>query len=153
VDLNLGSPIQQKDFTESQQKDTGKLLNEITNYIHSQLSSLVYEINPADKIVISQKFYHPVSFIKKLLLVVPAAIGWLIHVPFFFPIKKLIRNKTLHSGHYDSIIVGVAVLFYPVYLFIFSLVLYYFLGGYSWLFILIISPLSFLSYLHLKKQL
>jgi 1-acyl-sn-glycerol-3-phosphate acyltransferase len=128
--INAGEVISKENFTEQLQSD-GKLLNDITSAIQSQLSKLVYEIEKDDIEKHKKIFALPTSNFKKNLLFLPAILGLLLHLPFYFPIKTLVQKKAMHSGHYDSIILGSCFLGYPFYLGIISSLVYTF-GGSWW---------------------
>jgi 1-acyl-sn-glycerol-3-phosphate acyltransferase len=55
------------------------------------------------------------SFTEKLLLLFPGIIGYCLHFPFYFPIRSLIRKKTKGSIFYDSVLFGVLLILYPLY--------------------------------------
>jgi 1-acyl-sn-glycerol-3-phosphate acyltransferase len=51
----------------------------------------------------------------KILLLLPAVIGFLLHAVLYFPIKKLVRQKTDGSVFYDSVLFGLLLIVYPFY--------------------------------------
>ncbi|MDP4132283.1 MAG: 1-acyl-sn-glycerol-3-phosphate acyltransferase [Bacteroidota bacterium] len=61
----------------------------------------------------------PASFLFHLLLTlilfVPAAVGWILHVPLYFPLKRVIHRKTTGTGFFDSIMFCALMITYPVY--------------------------------------
>jgi 1-acyl-sn-glycerol-3-phosphate acyltransferase len=126
--INTGEIINKENFA-TQLNTDGKLLNDITSSIQSQLSNLVYEIDKGDEAKHRQLFALPTSTIKKVLLFLPAILGLLLHLPFYFPLQKIVQKKALHSGHYDSIILGSCFLGYPFYLLLISLLVFAFGGG------------------------
>lgn len=151
VQINMGSPIEAKNM-DTDFSDSGRLLNEITSAIQQQLQTLVYEIDKGDLQLRAAKFYVPVSPFKKLLLIVPAGLGILFHWIFYFPVKNFIAKKAIKTGHYDSIIAGLMILFYPFYLVFWSLIIYSFWGGYwGWL-VFILLPFFAWSYVQVKRQ-
>jgi hypothetical protein len=52
---------------------------------------------------------------KKLLLALPAATGWLLHAPLYYPVRA-IAQRFLDNDHFDSAVVALLLLLYPVYL-------------------------------------
>ena len=138
--INSGHLICKEDFT-AQLTTDGKLLNDITSSIQSQLSTLVYEIPKDDDLKHKEIFALPSSTIKKSLLFFPAIIGWIIHLPFYYPIKNVVQKKALHSGHYDSIIMGSCFLGYPFYLLAISLLVFAFSGSWWGLCSFLVMPL------------
>jgi 1-acyl-sn-glycerol-3-phosphate acyltransferase len=126
--INAGEIINKENFANVINTD-GKLLNEITLTIQSQLSNLVYEIPKADTEKHKHLFALPTSILKKIVLFLPAFLGLLLHLPFYFPLQKFVQKKALHTGHYDSIILGSCFLGYPFYLLLISLLVLAFGGG------------------------
>jgi len=61
----------------------------------------------------------PASFLSHLsltlILFAPAAAGWLLHVPMYFPLKKIIHRKTTGTGFFDSVMFCALMIIYPVY--------------------------------------
>ncbi len=47
------------------------------------------------------------------ILLIPAAIGLLLHAPLYFPVKKIIQQKTKDTVFYDSVMFAVLVITYP----------------------------------------
>lgn len=114
VHVNIGNVITQQQVS-NRLDENGKLLNELTGMIECQLVNLVYEIEKHDKKQLQETFAKPISFIKKVLLGLPALCGFVVHVPLYFPAQKIIAKKARHTGHYDSIMAGVLLLSYPLY--------------------------------------
>lgn len=150
IHLNFGQLIE-KPVT-IPENENAKLLSGITSNVQQQLQKLVYEIEPADKNKQKEIFTLPISNTKKILLALPAVIGVLTHAPLFFPIEKLVSTKAFHSVHYDSIMVGMLFLLYPLYIFLLCLLVNFFWGNYWWIAIVLIAPFCGWSYLQLKKQ-
>ncbi|MBL0145524.1 MAG: 1-acyl-sn-glycerol-3-phosphate acyltransferase [Chitinophagaceae bacterium] len=151
VIINTGEIIGKQNFAQSLQTD-GILLNDITSNLQTQLSTLVYEIDANDEVKHSSIFSTPLSYIKKYLLFLPAIIGWIIHLPFYFPLKNFIYKKAKHTGHYDSIILGSCFLGYSFYLLFVSLLILA-VTGYWWGFTsFLIFPLLALSWVQWKDD-
>lgn len=149
IHLHFGDLIKQPESI----TEKVKLLNTITRQLEEQLRSLVYEIDKKDKNKLAEVFTTPVSTVKKITLAIPAATGYVLHCPLFFPIEKLLASKAFHSAHYDSIMVGVLFFIYPFYILALSLIAYQILGGYWWLAVIVGIPFCGWSFLQLKKQL
>jgi 1-acyl-sn-glycerol-3-phosphate acyltransferase len=121
--LNFGEEIKKESFI----ADTdGRQLNDFTQQIHQQLHSLVYEAGDEDD---AQKFFASKKNKYKIaLLFIPGLIGWLVHAPLFY-ICKLITNIWFKkSDHYDSVLIALLLLCYPLYLLIVAIITsnYYF---------------------------
>lgn len=149
VQLNLGSLITKEHCIET---ENGKLLNEITSAIQQQLKTQVYEIAQEDKRKQAAVFSLTVSNLKRIVLAIPAAIGYMLHLPMYLPLKKIIEPKARDTGHYDSIIVGSLFLLYPFYLLILAYLAYLIAGSYWWISTFLIAPFCAWSYVQLKQQ-
>ncbi len=51
----------------------------------------------------------------KTLLLLPAVVGFLLHAALYFPVKKLVQQKTSNSVFYDSVLFGALLILYPFY--------------------------------------
>ncbi len=151
VHINTGKPIEYKNMVNNF-TDNGRLLNEVTNSVQMELQNLVYEIDLNDKQQLAGIFYVPVNIFKKLLLVIPAAAGWLVHYPLYFAVKKFIEKKGLHSDHHDAVMFCLLFLLYPFYLAGWALVLYILLADYWWALSFIIWPFTAWCYVQVKQQ-
>lgn len=66
--------------------------------------------------------------IKKVLFAVPAFLGWFTQKWFYSSIKKLVLKKTKNSVFFDSILFGLLLLTYPLFVLFFSIVIGLFFG-------------------------
>lgn len=148
IHLHFGEPVTQPAAVH----EKAKLLNSITSQLEYQLRDMVYEIDKADKNKQAEIFAAPVPGIKKAVLAIPAAAGFILHSPLFIPIEKTVASKAFHSVHYDSIMVGMLFVLYPFYIAVLCLLTYCLLGGYWWIAVLLAVPFCGWSYLQLKKQ-
>jgi 1-acyl-sn-glycerol-3-phosphate acyltransferase len=144
------------DFITASDIDTadgfGKGIQSFNTLLHQQLAPLVYEINKSDEEKIQAQFHIHQPAIKKTLLFLPAAIGWLLHAPLYYPIKKIIIKKTIETDHFDSIVVGLLFFAYPLYVGAATLSLFFFSGQWYSFGLLLLFPFTAWSYLQLKKQ-
>lgn len=105
-------------------KSEGEKILAFNRQLQQQLQQLVYEIDPQDKEIIQKKFC-----IKKLpsfyLLLLPAIVGWILHAPLYYLCRFFTGRYFKNSGHYDSVLNSLLLLFYPFYLLIL------FFSGYS----------------------
>lgn len=150
IQLNFGDLLYEKDFTVN--KGYGKIINEFNDKLKTALKSLVMELDPADLRKRKELFFIRQGLLKKVLLFFPAVIGYLLHTPFYFPIKKFAFLKGGHNDHYDSLLVGLLFVFYPVYLLLVALLVYWLIGGYWFLAVFILLPVCATSVVQLKKQ-
>lgn len=151
VHINIGEPISRKDIC-CNIEENGKVLNELTAVIELQLKKLVYEINSSDKQQLANVFAKPVSLIKKVLLALPAGIGFIVHLPLCLPLQKIVEKKAGSLGHYDSIVVGGLMIAYPLYLLLLALIALFTLGKWWAVSTFILLPFFAWSYVQLSHQ-
>jgi 1-acyl-sn-glycerol-3-phosphate acyltransferase len=148
VILNFGDIIEKGSFNEAM--PAGEAITAFNTKLWEQLKNLVIEIDKTDKEKIKKIFFVPQLLIKKILLFIPAIIGWLMHAPLYYAVVLLIWNRA--HDHYDSVMVGLLFVLYPVYLFAIMIITYHFTGN-SWAFLLLlILPFTAWSCLQLKRQ-
>ncbi len=63
-----------------------------------------------------------------VLLLIPALLGLIIHLPFYMPLKNYVRKKTNDSVFYDSVLFGLLFITYPVYVILLSFLGIWFFG-------------------------
>ena len=150
VQLNFGNIINEKDISPTE--GYGKTINEFNDKLRNELKSLVIEIDAADKQKKRALFFIGQPAFKKILLFLPAVIGYILHAPLYLPVQRFASVKGGHNDHYDSLLVGLLFLLYPVYLSLIGLLVYWFIGAYWWLAVFIILPFCAWSYVQLKRQ-
>jgi 1-acyl-sn-glycerol-3-phosphate acyltransferase len=121
--------------------------------LQRELAQLVFEIPTGDKQIQEKKLQIKQSLAKKIILSIPAAIGFIVHLPLYLPVKNFIWKRTKHNDHYDSVMVALLLVIYPLYLLIIVLTLW-FITSCWWVFLpLIILPFTAWAYVQLKEQL
>jgi 1-acyl-sn-glycerol-3-phosphate acyltransferase len=148
VKLNFGKIITEKDI--DAEDGFGKNIQSFNDKLQKCLQPLVIEIDKNDKAAIKKEFEVKLSTIKKLLLFIPSLLGWLLHAPLYYPVKRFAWTKTNHKDHFDSMLVGFLFAAYPFYLLAISLLVYLFIGGWWWLSVFILLPFFAWSCLQLK---
>ncbi|HEX7904470.1 MAG TPA: 1-acyl-sn-glycerol-3-phosphate acyltransferase [Chitinophagaceae bacterium] len=121
--------------------------------LEDQLKQLVYEIPKSDLEQQVTTLTTKSSLLKKMLLAIPAMIGWLLHAPLYLPVRKYVWGKTNHNDHYDSVMTGVLLFIYPLYLLLIILLLFLITHSLWILLLLLLLPFTALSYIQLKPQL
>jgi 1-acyl-sn-glycerol-3-phosphate acyltransferase len=121
--------------------------------LRTQLEKLVFEIPKKNKRAQAARLEIKPSVLKKMLLAIPAITGWLIHLPLYLPVKSVVWKRTHHNDHYDSVITGVLLFLYPVYIIMITLILWIFLKSGWIVFLLMLFPFTAWSYMQLKTQL
>lgn len=151
IKIFFGDAIQKEDID---YKDShGNAIQQFNRTLQAQLGKYVFEIAPGDKNTLREKFYIKQSLVKKVILFIPAVLGFLVHAPLFYFIKWISGKLIKEVGHYDSKIVGFLFLLYPVFLLTVSLILFYFTNGWYALAGLLLLPFTGWSFVQLKKQL
>ncbi len=128
----------------------GKAINDLNTLLYEQLKKLVIEIEPGDKTTQKRNFFIAQPMIKKIFLFVPSFIGWLLHLPLYCSIHLLIRHRA--KDHYDSIIVGLLFVLYPIYIIAFTFIIYFLTRDLFSILLLLIIPFTAWAHLQLKKQ-
>jgi 1-acyl-sn-glycerol-3-phosphate acyltransferase len=149
--INFGKPIQKEDldFTEAD----GLRHHAFNNLLQEQLGQLVFEISKKDKPKQKELLEVKQSLTKKIILSFPAAIGYVVHLPLYLLIKKYVWAKTHGNDHYDSIITGILMLTYPLFLFLLIAIIWIITSCWWAIGLLIILPFTAWSYIQLKPQL
>jgi len=150
VHLKFGNPITQKDIELSE--GFGKSLLSFNQLLQEKMQPLIYEIEKKD-IATQQKIFEvKVSPQKKALLKIPSMLGYLLHLPLNIFTKKMMHLYGRQNDHYDSIVVGIVFLSYPLYLILLALTCFFIVGGYWWILLFFVLPFCGWSNLILKKQ-
>lgn len=120
--------------------------------LERSLRQLVFEIPKQDLAEQKRQLEISPSPLKKALLAIPAILGLLLHAPLFLPIKNFTWRRTHDNDHYDSVMVGILLFAYPLYL-ILLLAIAFILFKTCWaLALLAILPFTAWSYIQLKQQ-
>lgn len=148
IHLNFGNIIVKPEI--KNEEGFGKSVGEFNDKLKKELQQLVYEIPQTDLTTLKRTFKVPVPSWKKMLLILPAVIGYIIHAPLYLTVKSITNKLAGKSGHYDSIIVAVLFGSYPLYLLL-LLLLTLIYTPWAW-FLLLILPFTAWSLLQLKSQ-
>lgn len=85
-------------------------------------------------------------------LLVPAIMAVVLHAPLYLPAQKICRRQTMDNPHYDSVLVLVLLITYPIFLLVVAYLLYTTIGHWwSWPLILLGMPLLARCYILWKK--
>lgn len=146
IEIRFGHIISRETIPEL---DSSKAIIDFNNTLQRQLKKVVYEIDRDDTKLRKKIFEIKTSLLQRMLLLAPAAVGYLLNAPFYFVVHWIIKDRA--NDHYDSIMVGTLFLFYPFYLLTITLLLF-FISGNSWsLLLFLIAPLAALALLHFRK--
>ena len=130
----------------------GRSVQSFNHLLSNKLQHLVYEIDKHDDE--KKRSYFKVTFptFIKTILAIPALLGYILHFPIYYPAKKIAAISSRHNDHYDSILIGILFLFYPLYLVLLNLLVkWVFPNSYGWM-VFILLPFCAWSCLQLKKQ-
>lgn len=121
--------------------------------LQQEMEKLVFEIPKEDIDMQSRWLELPPSPVKRILLVIPALVGWIFHAPLYLSLKWFTRKKAGRSDHFDSILTALLVISYPAYLAIITALIWIISGNWQAVFLLLILPFSAWAYTQLKTQL
>ena len=156
IQLNFGQLISKEDILK--EDAPGKNILGFNAKLKTELEQLVIDIPGADRNLINNKekvklrFEVKQSWIKKIILFVPACIGVLIHYPLYLPLKKWINKLASDNDHYDSIMVGILFLLYPIYVLLVTLVCFFISMQPGSFLLVLFLPFSAWCYVQLKQQ-
>jgi len=149
--LNFGEIITASDIDLSMPE--GLRHQSFNDKLRKQLEKLVFEIPKTDRQAQAAKLEIKQSLLKKILLAIPAAMGWLIHLPLYLPVKYFVWKRTFKNDHYDSVMMAILLFTYPVYLLIIIVILWIILHCWWIVSLLVLAPFMAWSYIQLKPQL
>ena len=149
--INFGDIITKNDIQCNEAE--GIRFQTFNHKLQKQLSTLVFEINKEDIKSKKDLLEKKTSAISKIILAIPAFFGWLIHLPFYLPLQKIVYKKTAHNDHFDAVMAAILLFTYPFYLLMVSLLVYYFTRSPFSFLLLLIMPLTAWCYVQVKGQL
>ena len=148
VHLNFGNFITSEQITCNFQ--SGKTVNDFNEKLQRQLQELVYEIEPGNHEKLNRHFFIRQPTYRRALLLIPALLGYIIHFPLYYPIHHLVRNKA--QDHYDSLIVGLLFLSYPIYVLLLTLTVFFIIQNWIAFFLLLFIPATLLCTAHFQEN-
>jgi 1-acyl-sn-glycerol-3-phosphate acyltransferase len=151
IKLFLGQFITAADM--DGQNGHGRNIQSFNTCLLQQLQPFIFEIDDKNKEELNKRFYIPQPLLKKIFLLIPAVVGWLLHAPLYYPLKKFVLKNSGDADHYDSIVVGILFLVYPVYVMLISLIVLAFTHSLFAFILLPVLPFTAWAYVQLKKQL
>ena len=149
IQLNLGEIITKE--TIELNDGFGKSIASFNDKLQTALQPLVIEIDSNDKAAINKTFTYKITAIKKTLLFIPSIFGWILHAPFYYPLKKIAWKLNTHKDHFDSVLIGFLFFSYPFYLLLLSLITYW-IAGWWCLLVFIIVPFFGWSTVQLSER-
>lgn len=150
VYIRFGESFSYHDFSLSDAE--GNIYQQFNQKLKAHLLPLVDHIEKDDTSKWEQTFDIKkivTSPIKPLFL--PAILGKYFHAPLYIPLRFFVKKYFLHSGHYDAVLTGLLLITYPIYLFMWALLISHFFGTIQMICMMPVFPLLAKSYLHWKK--
>lgn len=91
------------------------LIAKHTQFIHSPTTAIadLQQLQTNSQLTTLSKTSN--QLLLKILLLLPAIVGFVLHAALYFPIKKLVQYFTKNTVFYDSILFGLLVILYPFY--------------------------------------
>lgn len=123
------------------------------NKLKSELEKLVFEIPAGNKELRKEKLGVKISLVTRIVLSLPALLGWLLHLPLFLPVKQFSSQRTKGTDHFDSVITGILLITYPLYLILISVFLLLITCSWWSLLVLPVFPFTAWAFVQLKPQL
>lgn len=151
VFINFGDVFTASDFDMS--GADGFKHQAFNSKLKDELNELVWDIPGENKELQKERLSVNIPVLKKILLAVPAAIGWLLHLPLYIPVKNYTGKRTILNDHYDSVLVAILFFLYPFYLFVLSLVAFFVTGSWYSFLLFLLLPFCAWAYVQLKPQL
>ncbi|MBA2498393.1 MAG: 1-acyl-sn-glycerol-3-phosphate acyltransferase [Chitinophagaceae bacterium] len=151
VFINFGNSIHMQDINQSDA--TGLKHMAFNNLLNEELTKLVFDIKKNDIEKQERLLKIPNSILKKCVLFIPSAIGFLIHSILYIPIKLFALKKAGHNDHFDSLVMVLLFFLYPLFLLLVFLGLYFSGFLYAGFLILFLLPFTAWAYVQIKPQL
>ena len=149
VKLNFGSFITKSDIDLTEGE--GRCIAAFNEQLRLQLEHLVIHIDKNNKLKIINVFRVKISIIKKIILALPALLGYAIHLLPYLIIRNTLGKRFRNNDHYDSVMVAGMFITYPLFLLLCAVLLFYFKIKYWWLCFILI-PFCGWCYIQIKKQ-
>lgn len=151
VIINFGDVISKEDIPWNESE--GLRYQSFNNKLRQQLKSLVFELNNQDKEKKQELLETKPSLLKKIILIIPAFIGWLIHLPLYLPVQRSVLKKTARNDHFDSVMAAVLLFTYPFYILLICFIVFYITQSFLSFLFLLLMPFMAWCYVQLKPQL
>ncbi len=145
VHLNFGNLISGDDVDLGE--PFGKASNNFNAILKKELEGVVYEIEDKDTKRKKEIFQGEPSLFMRTILFLPAVSGLILHAPLYFPARLITEKVAGRSGHFDSIMVALLFITYPVYIIIAGLIVYLLQLP---LLLLVFLPITALCLLHFR---
>lgn len=150
VHLNFGAPLQSQPVIAAQTE--GKQLAHFNLQLEAQLKNLVYELPLRSNKRHNDFFSIALNPLKLLVLLVPAAVGFLTHAPLYFFVKKL-TDRYCNNDHYDSVITALLMIGYLFYWPLLTVISAAITGTAGWVTTMVLLPFTAWAFVQVKYDL
>ena len=104
----------------------GKQTSAFNQKLENSLKGIVYQFDKND-VAAKESFFANDKKRNSFPVSAAATIGKLIHLPLILPVKFFVKKYFTGNDHFDSVMLSLYFLAYPWYLFLMTLLAYYFL--------------------------
>lgn len=150
IKLSFGEVISKEEI--NYDGSYGAAIKQFNEALKLQLEKYVYEIDKDDKQTLRKTFLIKQSFLKKVILFIPAAIGAIVHAPLYYFIKWLGNALVKEAGHFDSKIIGLSFFIYPVYILVLCFIVFFITYSPVSFMLILFLPFTAWAYVQLKQQ-
>ncbi len=149
--LNFGTLITREEILAV---DTdGKKNLAFNDKLNKELAQLVFEISPTDIKRKKELLFVKQSNVAKIVLAIPALIGFFLNAPLYLPLRFFTKTKTKDTDHHDSVLLALLIFTYPFYLLFVTTLFFWLTCSWVSLLCLAIFPFSAWAFVHIKEQL
>ncbi len=149
VELNFGETFNR--HTIEIEKFDGHAVKKFNEKLKKELSCIVHQIDSNNIEEIQKRFSINQTTFYKPFLLLPSIIGKWIHAPVYLPLRTICRKMASESDHYDSILVGLLFIVYPIFLFLITICAYLIFKNYYSMITLVALPFCAWAYVQLRN--
>jgi len=149
--INFGEIITKEDI--NLQEPEGLRHQAFNNQLQRQFENLVFEIPQTDRQKQKELLESKPALLERIVLFIPALTGWIIHAPLYLPVRTFTWKRTWNNDHFDSVMTGILLFAYPIYLLLLTLVVFFITKSWLVFWLLLLGPFTAWSYVRLKPQL
>lgn len=150
VYINFGNTITSENINQSESDGRKHLL--FNEQLQAELKQLVFEIAENDIDSQRRKLKSEIPYLKKFVLMLPAIFGYLLNAPYYLLVKSIVVKRVKETGHYDSVLLGVLALTYPLFVLLVSIILFFITGFWQCFLLLLFFPFTAWSYSVIKEK-
>ena len=148
--LNFGEIITKSDFD---QNASDGIKHQLFNQkLEQEFNKIVFEI-PKNDVALQKKILEiPPNLFTKIVLAIPAAIGFLVHAPLYIPVESFTIKRTYSNDHHDSVLMALLLFFYPIYLILITIIVILLTRNLWFLSLVFLLPVTAWAYVQIKGQ-